>query len=113
MLFASIVYILDWVISISSCNFKGSSSIKANNLFCFRSSPDFRYSLGLSRGEKEFRKKRLPVVFKAMIDMFGEKRGPRNLKEVSTQDYRNPLAFKLRKKLPCSFFWLLKKCRKS
>jgi len=46
-----------------------------------RSSPDFRYSLGLGAEERAYRKKRLPKVFEAMKKLLGDK-GPQNVMEV-------------------------------
>ena len=50
-------------------------------ILVFRTSPDFRFSLGLNPEEKAFRKKRMPVVYKAMKKILGDK-GPQNLLEV-------------------------------
>ncbi|XP_076810134.1 cytosolic phospholipase A2-like isoform X2 [Clavelina lepadiformis] len=46
-----------------------------------RSSPDFRYSLGLNPKEKTYRKKRLPHVYNALLETLGNKRGPQTIAE--------------------------------
>ena len=53
--------------------------------FDFRTTPDFRYSLGLSPDERAFRKKRIPIVCETMKAIFGEDKGPRSPEEVKSE----------------------------
>ena len=57
--------------------------LKFWNIVLNRTTPDFRLSLGLCPKEIDFRKKRIPIVCKAMKKILGKEYAPRDEVEVN------------------------------